>query len=362
MSEVVPQKTVKTAAQRRSICTWTGIAVGFRAFYALTVDGAQMFSGGWIAVLLSGLLALPVMLALREIRRAYPNESAVQAFRNTAGTWLSRLTAAVLFAVLTYDSAAVLRLMNSTAKYVAIPEGNRIVIMGVTALAGTAAVLLGTSAAANAAVLWKKLMPVLIGILIVTQMRHFQGAWLFPILGAGGKVLLTESVPAAGIFCFAVCGWLMMEPQHDQNGAAMPKMLMHTVLMTAVIVLLFAMLLPGMLSEPPGRGFRIGRLLMNDRSGLSLEMPYVVLIYGGMLCMLIFELSASAAALNLCIGRLKRNVCVIAAGAVSLAAAAGGAAEREILRSLSPWYYPLIAVPFVIAGVRAFICMRRKKS
>lgn len=363
MSEIVPQGMESSGmVQQRSLCTWTGIAIGFRVFFAVMVDGAQLFSGGWIAVLMAGALALPIMLALKMMRCAYPDKRAVQAFESASGVWVGKISMLLLFLVLIYDCAAVLRLMSGTAKYVAMPEGNGMIIMAVTMLTAVLAALPGVRAAANAAVLWKKLMLVLIGMLIVFQLRYFQGAWLFPILGRGIKQLARESIPPAGIFCFAAGGWLMMEPQHDQKGQAMMKNLLTTALSTAAIALLFAMLIPGMLQEPPVRSFRIGRLLMNDRSGLSLEMPYVVLIYAGMLTMLIFELNAAAAAMNLCIKPLKRKVCLIAAGLIAFSAAAGGIAERQVLRTVSMWYYPLLAAPIVFAGIRAWIGRRKAQK
>ncbi len=365
MSENVPSVSnaaKKTSAQRRSICTLTGIAIGFRAVYAVLVDGAQMFGSAWIAILLALLLALPTAGSLMLLRKAHPQTDAAAALKRTAGKWGTKIIGLLLLVVLLYDSAAVLRLMNAAAKYVAMPEGNKFAIMGVTALAAALTALLGVSAIANAAVMWKRLLIVLIGILIVTQMAYFQWAWLFPILGAGMDVLVRESLPAAGIFSFIVCGWLMMEPQHDQSGTAILGAQVRSALTAAVIAVLFAMLIPGMLEEPPGRGFRIGRLLMNDRAGLSLEMPYVVLIYSGMLTMLIFEVSAAAAALNLCFERMKRNICVIVCSVLSFGAAAAGLAERETLRTLAMWYYPLIAAPVLAVGIRALIQWRMRRK
>lgn len=352
----------KSTAQRRSICTFSGIAIGFRAFYAVLVDGAQMYGSSWLVILLSAALALPVVLALIALRKVEPQKSAADVLKNTVGRWGTRLSGLLLSAVLLYDSAAVLRLMNSTAKYVAMPEANSMIIMLATALTAVLAVLLGVSAAANAAVMWRRLLAVLIGILIITQMPYFKGAWLMPILGAGKRMIVREAIPAAGIFCFSVCGWLMMEPQHDKSGAAMAKMLVHTALLTAGIAMLFAMLIPGMIEEPPGRSFRIGRLLMNDRAGLSLEMPYVVLIYSGMLTMLQFELSAAAAGLELCFERLSRSRCVILSGVLTFAAAAAGIAEQEAVRMISQWYYPLLVLPTVFAGIRGLIRMRMAKK
>jgi hypothetical protein len=142
----------------------------------------------------------------------------------------------------------------------------------------------------------------------------------------------------------------------------MGKTVVSAALITAGIAVLFAMLIPGMTEEPPGRSFRIGRLLMNDRAGLSLEMPYVVLIYSGMLTMLLFELSAAAAGMKLCFERFGRSGCVILSGILSFAAAAGGLAEQETVRSVSMWYYPPFILLMSIVGIKGLIRLHTAKK
>ncbi len=346
------------SGERRGVCALVGMSVAFRAFYAVIADGAPMYGSRWLAVLGGTVLSLiPVGITVF-LRRRNPACSAEDALKQSVGRWGTGFIGALFFLILTYDAAAVLRLMSSSAKYVAMPEGNNALIMAVTAVCAVIAAGMGTEAAANAALLWKKAAWVLIVLLLVVQIRQFRAAWLMPILGAGTAVIAEEVIPPAGMFSFAAAGWLLMSPEHDKHGTALFRTVIRSGLTAAGLAAAFCMLVPGMIDEMPMRSFRLGRLLANDRAGLSLEMPYVILLYGGMLTMLVFEISASAKALQIIFPKIKSTWCVYAVGALAYGCAAAGWVERETVRMLSQWYYPLIGAAMLTAGV----CALRKRK
>jgi len=177
--------TGKMTVQRRSLCTWTGMAIGFRAFYAVMVDGGQLYGSAWLAMLAGLIGAVPTVLSLKALRCAMPEQDAEKALNGLLGRQGKRLIALIIFVVLIYDTGAVISLMSSTAKYVAMPEANRNLIKFATALTATAASMMGAAASANAAVLWRRLAAALIVILIGTQLRYFRASWLAPVLGPG---------------------------------------------------------------------------------------------------------------------------------------------------------------------------------
>lgn len=348
-------------AQRRSLSTWTGMAIGFRAFYAVMVDGGELFGSAWLAMLMSVLGAVPVGLALKMLRSAAPERTAVAALEEAAGTWGKRLIGLALFAILTYDAGAVVSLMSSTAKYVAMPEANRNLVKLATAAAAVAASLMGTRACADASVLWRRLAAALIVVLVLMQARYFRISWLTPVLGPGIGEVAKNALPAAGIYAFTAAGWLMLEPEHDRTGGAMIRCILFSGLIAAALSLLLGTLIPGMTEAPATRSFRIGRLLTNDRAGLTLEMPYVVLLYSGMLTMLVFELCASANALHMVLNGVEWKACAWTAGGAAFLLSVGRWTDREALKMLSAWYYPVIALPVCLAGLAAWNRSRRKK-
>lgn len=352
----------KMTAQRCSLCTLFGMAAGFRAFYAVIVDGGRLFGSGWISIVLGLLLSIPVAAALMMIRRAQPDLPAAQALRWAAGKWGARLTGAVLLVILVYDAGGVISIMSSTVRYVAMPEANRNIIKAVIALICVAAVLMGTAAIANAAVLWKRLAAVLIAVLVLAQASQFRAAWLTPVLGPGVGGLMENALPAAGMFSFMAAAWLMLEPGHDRTGTALLKSALCSGMIAAALALALGMLVPGMLDEPSLRSFKLGRLLANDRAGLSLEMPYVALIFSGMLSMLLFELAAAANALMIMLSGINRRIgaALVCGGALVLSLA--GWAEREALAEISKWYYPLIAATMAVIGLAAWIRRRKMRT
>ncbi len=352
----------RMTAQRRSLCTWIGMAIGFRLFCAVIVDGGQLFGSAWLAMLMGLLLSIPAAAALIPVRRLRPELEGPEALRSAAGSMGMKLAGLILTVVLVYDAGALITLMTSTAKYVAMPEANRNAVKAVTAAAAVTASLMGASAAADAAVLWRRLAAALIAVLVITQAKYFRGAFLTPVLGPGVGEILKNALPAAGMLAFAAAGWLMLEPEHDQAGTAVLKSAVISGLTAAALALCMSMLVPGMPDEPSTRSFRIGRLLANGRAGLTLEMPYVILIYSGMLTALVFEVTAAARAAGIILPGVTAGKRVCLTGAAALGLSLSRWSEREVLRQVSMWYYPLIAAPFVLIGLSALAQMRRRGS
>lgn len=352
--------SANTRANRRGICTLTGMAVGFRVFYAAVVDSGQLLGSMWISVLAGMLLALPAALFLAAVRRCCPQAEAGEAVRSLLGGMGLKALAAIYLPVLIYDAGASLRIMSSAAKYVAMPESNRTVILLVTAIFASACVALGGRAAAGGAVLWRRLAAILLVILVVTQLPYFRIGWLTPVLGPGLPILVGDALPLAGIFGFIVPAWLMMEPEHDRAGWAILHTLLKSGLITTAMTVIFCMLVPSMPDGQQMRTFRLGWLLTNGRAGLSLEMPYVVLLYSGFLTMLVFELAAGARMLEALFPKLSQLWRSALAGAAAFLIAACGGAEQMMVKRLSGWYYPAMLAPAVLLGTAGLIRMRRK--
>jgi len=284
----------RTRSRCAGLCALSGIAAAFRSFYAVTIDGAAVYSSRWIVLLGGLLLALPAAGALVLLRRSCPEKSAAQALEYASGRWGARGLSLIYFAVLTYDAGALLRMMSAAARYVAMPESSGPAIMAVTAAGAWAVLQLGYEAAANAAILWKRAITVLIVLLIAAQMRHFRPAWLTPIIGAQPEILIRQTLPAGGILAFSAAGWLLMGFERDTQDSQVLWTTAKSGLIAAALAACVSMLTPGMVDELSGRSFRLGRLLANDRAGLSLEMPYVIVIYGCMLNALLFEAADTA--------------------------------------------------------------------
>lgn len=350
------------SANRRGICTLTGMAMTFRVFYEAAVDSGQTAGGAWISVLLGMVMAVPAACCLAAVRRSRPGQEAGGALGSLVGSAAVKGIALICCAVMVCDAAASLRIMSSTVKYVAMPESNRVLILLTGAAAASVCAGMGVKAAAGGAVLWRRLAVILLAVMVIAQAREFRGGWLSPVLGPGWGELIKASLPVAGIFSFIVAGWLLMEPEHDRAGYAMLLTLIRSGLMAAGVMLAFGMLVPPMPEEDPMRTFRLGQLLTNGRGGLSLEMPYVTLLYSGFLTMLVFETTAGARLLGLLFPdiQMKWRACLV--GGCAFLIAASGGVEQAAVRLFSRWYYPVLTVAAVIPGCAALVGKKKRKQ
>ena len=339
--------------RQSSVCTLAGMAIGFRTFYAVVIDGGHLYGSGWLAILLAMIVSLPVSLLILFLNRKKPQLHPAEIIRESTGNIGCALIGLILACVLVYDAGAVLRIITGMVKYVALQETGNVPIAAVTAVSATAALLMGPDAIADSSVLWKRLAVVLVGVLIVSQIPYFRAAWLTPVLGQGMDELIDSALPAAGMLSFIAGGWLMTDTGKEKKETALLRTGVYAGLSSCVLAALCGMLVPGLTDEPVGRSFRLGRLLANARAGLSLELPYVVLLYSGMVTVLLFELAAAAKAITIAIPAIKGNVGALSAGAGAFMVSVSGVAEREMASMLSKWYFPAVGVSLLLVGLCA---------
>ena len=155
------------------------------------------------------------------------------------------------------------------------------------------------------------------------------------------------------MFSFIAGGWLLTEPGKENKEEALLRTGVCAGLSSCVLAALCGMLAPGLTNEPAVRSFRLGRLLANARAGLSLELPYVILLYSGMATVLLFELAAAAKAFALAVPAIKGKTVAIAIGFGTFMVSVSGFAEREMTSVLSEWYFPVIGVSLLLVGLCA---------
>ena len=196
----------KGGVQRREICVLTGMALIFRAVYAVMVEEGELMNAGVPAALLALLLSLPAAAFLIPLRRRTPGCPADEAVRQAVGRGGARLLGGVLFCLLSYDAAVSLRILAGAVRYVAMPESGLSGIMAAAAVAVALAAGRGEAAAAGVAVLWRRAAVILAVLLVIVQLPQMNGAYLTPVLGPGLEEIWKGSLPVAGIFCFSVAG------------------------------------------------------------------------------------------------------------------------------------------------------------
>ncbi len=338
-------------AHRRGICVLCGMAIGFRLFFTVVVSGNKLLNSGWISILLGCILALPAALLLMLMRRKNRTLPAETVVKKGVGIWGSRLFGIVLFAVMSYETAATAQIFCDTARHVALSGISPLALVAVTLIAAMLAVSNGTDAVAGAGILWSKLATILLLLLLVIQVPYYRPAFLTPILGPGLQSLAEGALPIAGIFSFVVAAWMMLRPERDNQGTAMLRTVLITCVVSVIATIVCAMLLPTIVYKSNALMYCPEHLLITDRAGLSLEMIYVILFYGGLMTTVLFELCAAARALKMVFPMARDTLCTIFSGIVPFIFSALRLTDTDMVEKVSMWYYPLIVIPVVIISL-----------
>ena len=311
-------------------------AVVARVFLGLSLQAPDAHNGAWLAALVGGLLALPLVNLMELMRRrSHP-----------------MLCAALLLSTAA-DAAGVLSDTVRSAGYLAL---NR--VAGPWLLLPVCAAVLWSIAkngdsVGYAAMAFARLFPLLLMPVALLQLPHYRPAWLLPLLGDGWRGILEDGVRVAGWIASA-CAVLMVSG--DDDGTKKPRrtpsaMLAAGIAVAALLIVLRLMMTPTQLQRD-GWSNRLDALLTNGRAPLYLQLPMIALWYAGMLHLLACEGFACAALLQGLFPRLGGMACAVAA--VAAVALASGVGAQDFF---APWRYIVLAV---IAAVAALLPDRRK--
>ena len=105
------------------------------------------------------------------------------------------------------------RVLCNTVRHVALAEASAISLLLPLLLAAMLCACFGGQAVGGAARVWLWVMPVLLVIAILLQLRSFRPAWLAPVLGPGTEMLATGTVSASGWLSLCPLVWLCAEKE-----------------------------------------------------------------------------------------------------------------------------------------------------
>lgn len=228
-------------------------------------------------------------------------------------------------------------------------------------IAAALVVLAGANGVGGAAGVFLRFAPLLIVLILGVHLDDYQPARLAPVLGMGWPAILQGGGKVAGALAPIAALWLVQSGK--QTGYArrerrakpwlMPAICSAAVLIAALWAALALMLEANVFSVPQSRVFRLRLLLSNGSSPTYLQLPYVALWYGAVLCAQGFSLFAAARLLQA--GHSPMPISASATGLCTLAAAliAGfRLAEQSIVQLLAPWQ---------AAGTGAFAARRSRR-
>ena len=316
-------------------------AIAARSFVTLTVEAPTTHNGAFLCPLIAGLLALPWLLCLRPVSRAKGAPVA--------------LLYALLLPVTLLDGAVTAGEIAGSAGYLALDRIPVRVLLLPVGLAALWCVCKNGDAMGYAAMLWARLFPALLLLIMALQANRYRPEWLLPLLGSGPSAILAGGVRLAGRIIPCAATLLLAGDDAKPRPGSTALMLAIAMAIPALLIVLHRMMAPTPLSDM-GRLYRLDSLLTNGRAPLYLQMPMICAWYAGLLHLLVCECFAAAALAQRLLPRLDGRLCaVLAVAAVALGA--GWLPVSDVIRGASPWLYVVVAP---VTAILAATAARRK--
>ena len=316
-------------------------AIAARAFVTLAVDSPATHNGAFLCPLIAGLLALPWLLCLRALSDV-KGGPAIPLY-------------ALLLAVTLLDGAATAGEIAGSAGYLALDRIPARVLLLPVGLSALWCAWKNGDAMGYAAMLWARLFPALLVLIVALQARCFRPDWLMPALGSGPSAIFAGGIRLAGRLFPCSALLLLAEGDAKLRTGATAGTLAVAVAIPALLLTLHRMMTPTPLADM-GRLYRLDSLLTNGRAPLYLQMPMICAWYAGLLHLLVCECFTAAALVQRLIPRLDGRLCA----ALAVAAATLGAGflpVSDAMEAVSPWLYVTVAP---VTAIIAFIAARRK--
>ena len=316
------------------------LAITTRIFSGVAVDMPDLHNAGWLAVLLGGLLSLPLAWAAGQLRARCP----VSPFDTLSERCRPLLrTIAALFAIIAlWDAATVTRTIASSASYVALNSLPMFFLLLPQLLVCLWCLTLNGNPIGFAAGIWMRILPLLLLIVILLQFNAFKPAWLMPLLGPGVSDLLDGALRVSGWISMLTGLFLIAEqdPERDDKHFQPIKALIVCVIIAAVLLLLRSMMTPPLFKgKETSIFFQLDTLLSNGRAPHSLQLPMITLWFVGLLFLLLVDAFLCAAMLQQALPGLGKRICIAIVLVGICALALSGLTSRENALHVSGWLF-----------------------
>ena len=307
------------------------VAVAARVFLALALDSGPLHNGAWLSALLGAFLSIPWLLCLAGLRRDGHSPQP-----------LKRLPLRLLLlASALLDGGVVLSAVVRSAGYLALDRVPTIGLALPVCVAALCCVNRGGDATGYGAMLWMRIFPALLLLVILQQAGHYRAQWLHPILGSGWPDIVRGGIVAAGGIVPATAVLLISDEPEDRPKRSIqvhPILPALAPLISALLLILRLMMAPTIAVGDTWLR-RLDALLTNGRAPLYLQLPMIVLWYAGLLHLLLCDCFAAAALLQQTVpkidGRLCGAIAVLSVGLISFSSLPATVRGGEILQ----WQY-----------------------
>lgn len=311
------------------------VCVTVRLFFDLALDGGTVHNGAWIAALLGALPAIPYLLCL----------DAVQSNLSTAT--LPRL---MLLSATALDAGHVLRIVVRAASCLTLDHVTAQYLVPPLALMVLWCVWRNGDAVGYAAILWIRVFPALLLLVVALQLRHYNARWLHPLLGNGFSDIIRGSARASCWLVPATAIGFAADRSGDDSGRhSLITRLFFAPAFAALLLVLRLMMAPTGLRGLTWTG-RLDALLTNGRAALYLQLPMILIFFISAFHLLTCECFAASALLQgltpAVDGRLCAAIVMVACTGLSMSGFTDTALESAV-----PWLFVVVAATVALSAI-----------
>ena len=311
------------------------VGAAVRIFIDLALDGGTIHNGAWIAALSGALPAIPYLLCLDAVQ---PNKRTAAPLR------------VMLLSVTALDAAHVLSICVRAAGCLTLDYVPAHFLALPLTLAVLWCVWRNGDAVGYAAILWSRVFPVLLLLVVTLQMRHYNARWLLPLLGNGLPDIIRGGVRASGWFVPATAIYFAADRSGDRFGKRpLIAWLFFAPVVAALLLILRLMMAPTGLYGLTWEA-RLDALLTNGRAPLYLQLPMMLVFFFSAFHLLACECFAASALLQRLAPALDGRLCaaVVTAACTGLSMSGFTVAAVDFT---APWLFVAVAVPVALSAL-----------
>lgn len=348
---------MNTQPGRSSAAAIMYITVAARLFWGMAVDCPIVHNAAWICPLAGFLIALPFLLCCNSAARL-GNDSPINNLAVRCPAAVSRAGMSMLSLLLLLDCAVNMRMLAGTANVLALGSLPISVLLIPLAAVAAASVLLGMDAAGNSALVWLRLLPLPMLVLLLAQAGSWETGWLTPILGDGLRRIASGGVYCSGAVALLAVPFLVAVPDRCRRSPILFAALGAAT--ASLLLLVLQMLCPPLTTILLSRSSRSELILNNGRIQLSMQLLLIVLWYGAITNLVSVEASAAASAIERMLPKLPRWSLAACITILCFVLACLPISTPDECVHIFNWYYPLAAAALIAMLIGAASKGRKK--
>lgn len=320
------------------------ITIAARLFWGMAVDCPIVHNAAWMCPLAGFVIALPFLLCCNCAARL-GSDFPVNNLAARCPAAVSQTSLGLLALLLLLDCAVNMRMLAGTANVLALGSLPISVLLIPLAAVAAVSVLLGMDAAGSSALLWLRLLPLPMLVLLLVQAGSWHAGWLTPILGDGLRRIASGSVYCSGGVALLAVPYLMAVPDRCRRS---PILFAALGAVTASLLLaVVQMLCPPLTTILLSRSSRSELILNNGRVQLSMQLLLIVLWYGAITNLVSVEASAAASAIERLLPKLPRWSLAAGITIICFMLACLPISTPDECVHIFNWYYPLAGAALI---------------